>query len=95
MKRNTLRWVGHVKRIGSEEVVKKVYISESVGPNIRGRPPGCWRDRVKECMCERGATREVLDQERRECGQGEVEPFLLWPPPWRTFLGVARRQSYR
>ncbi len=26
-------------------------------PNSRGRPVGRWRDRVKEYMCERGATR--------------------------------------
>ncbi len=37
-------------------------------PNSRGRPLGRWRDRVKEYMCERCATRvEGLDQVRREC----------------------------
>ncbi len=50
--------------MGSQEFVKKVYMSE----NYRGRPPGRLRDRVKEYMCERGATREGrLDQARREC----------------------------
>ncbi len=43
--------------MGSEELVKKVYVSESVGPSSRGRPRGRWRDRVKEYMCERGAAR--------------------------------------
>ncbi len=47
--------------------LKKVYVSESVGPNSRGRPPERWRDRVKEYMCERGATRRGLDQAKREC----------------------------
>ncbi len=28
-------------------------------------------------------------------GQGEVETFLLWPPPWETFPEGARRHSYR
>ena len=38
------------------------------GPNSRGRPPGRWRERVKEYVCERGATRgRGLDQARREC----------------------------
>ncbi len=37
VKRNTLRWFGHIERMGSEEFVKKVYVSESVGPNSRGR----------------------------------------------------------
>ncbi len=31
-KRNTLRWFGHIERMGSVEFVKKVYMSESVGP---------------------------------------------------------------
>ncbi len=37
--------------------MKKEYVSEIVGPNSRGRPLGRWEDRVKEYMCERGATR--------------------------------------
>ncbi len=37
----------------SEEFVKKVYVSESVSPDSRGKPLGRWRDRVKEYMCER------------------------------------------
>ncbi len=54
--------------MGSEEFVKKVYMSETVGPSSRGRPPGRWRERVKEYMCERGTSREgVLDQARKEC----------------------------
>ncbi len=38
------------------KLVKKVYVSETEGPNRRGRPLGRWKDRVKECMSERGAT---------------------------------------
>ncbi len=37
----------------SEEFVKKVYVSEMVGPNSRGRPLGRWKDRVKEHRCGR------------------------------------------
>ncbi len=55
VKRSPLSWFGHIERMGSEEFVKKV--SESVGPDSRGRPLGRWRDRVKEYMCERGASR--------------------------------------
>ncbi len=42
----------------SEEFVRKVHMSEIVGPSSRERPLGRWKDRVKEYMCERGATRE-------------------------------------
>ena len=50
VERNTLRWFRHIKRMGNEEFVKKVYRSESVSPSSRGKLPGRWRDRVKECM---------------------------------------------
>ncbi len=82
--------------MGNEEFVKKVYMSKSVGPDSRGKPPGRWRERVKEYMCERGATRrERLDQAEGVLGQGEVETFLPWPTPWGTLPEGARRQSYR
>ncbi len=38
-----------------------------MGPDSRGRPLGRWKDRVKEYMCERQATRrEGSEQARRE-----------------------------
>ncbi len=40
VKGNMLRWFGQIERMGSQRFVKKVYMSESVGPNSRGRPPG-------------------------------------------------------
>ncbi len=52
VKRNTLKWFGHVERMGSEEFVK-VYESKFEGPNRKGRPLGIWKDRV-ECLGERG-----------------------------------------
>ncbi len=82
MKRNTLRWFGHIERMGSQEFVKKVYMSESVGPNSKGRPPGRWRDRIKEYMCERGATRggRVGSSKEGMLGQGEVETSVMAIP---------------
>ncbi len=71
-----LKWFGHVKRMESEELVKNVYLSESVGPN-RERPPGRWRNRVKEYMSDRGATRgRGLDQARKECL--DMERWMLF-----------------
>ncbi len=47
---------------------KNVYVCEGGGPSSRGRPPVRWRDRVKEYMSARGASRgEGLNQTRREC----------------------------
>ncbi len=57
MKRNTLRWFGHIERMNSEEFVKRGYVSEIEGPCRRGRLLGRWKDKVKEYMCERDANR--------------------------------------
>ncbi len=62
----------YIERMGSEEFVKKMYVSESVGPSSRGRPPGKWRDRVKEYMYTRG---RGLDQARRKCSDREKWSF--------------------
>ena len=71
-KRNMLRWFGHIERMGSKDFVEKLYMSESVGQYSRGRPPGRWRDRVKEYTCKRGATGGVgLNQARMECSDRE------------------------
>ncbi len=60
MKRNTVRW--------SEEFVKKVYVSESVDPSSRGRPPGRWRGTVNKYMYVRGSARRGgMNHARREC----------------------------
>ncbi len=58
--------------MGSEEFVKKVYVSGGVGPSSRGRPPRRWKDRVKEYACVRGATGGGgLHQAWRECSDRE------------------------
>ncbi len=63
-----MSWFGYMERIGNEEFVNKLCMSESVGPNSRGRLLERWRNRVKEYMCERGVTRGVgLHEARREC----------------------------
>ncbi len=72
VKKNTLKWFGHVERMGSEEFMKKVYESVLEGPNRRGRPLGKWKDRV-EYLQERGINRRgVLEQARRECWDRET-----------------------
>ncbi len=38
VKRSTQRWFGHVERMGSKRLTKKVYESEVEGQRRRGRP---------------------------------------------------------
>ncbi len=82
---------GHAKKMNNEKIMKKVYVSKTEGPDRRGRPFGRWKDRVKEYMSERGATRGgSLEQARRECLDKER---------WRLFCHGhpegARGQRYR
>lgn len=48
VKRNSLRWFGHITRMKNEDFVKKVYLSETEGLNRRGRPFEGERDSVGE-----------------------------------------------
>ncbi len=69
VKSNTLKWFGHVERMGSEEFVK-VYKSELGSPSRRGRPLGRWKDSVKEYLGERDldmewGQRRELNEERK------------------------------
>ncbi len=59
--KNTLRWFGHSERMENDTFVRTVYLCENAGPNSGERPPRRWRYRVKEYMCERGATRRGED----------------------------------
>ena len=52
MKRNTLKWFGHIERKKSDEFVKNVYVSETRGRRRRGRPVVRQKNKVKEYMHE-------------------------------------------
>ncbi len=67
VKRSTLRWFGHIERMGNEEFIKKVYLSSVEGTNRRGRPLVRLEDRVREYVNERGVRGNALDWARREC----------------------------
>ncbi len=67
VKRSTLRWFGHIERMGNEDFVKKVYLSSAEGTNRKGRPLVRWKGRVKEYVSERGVRGYGLEWARREC----------------------------
>ncbi len=45
VKWSTLKWFGHIERMGNKELVMKVYLSSVEGTSRRGRPLGRWEDR--------------------------------------------------
>ncbi len=67
VKRNTLRWFGHIERMETEEFVKKVYLSSVEGRNRGGRPLGRWEDRVKEYISEKEVRENGLEWARTDC----------------------------
>ncbi len=87
VKRSTLRWSGHIERMGNEEFVK-VYLSSVEGTNRRRRPLGRWEDRVKEYVSERGVRGNGLEWARSECMDRErwrsvCRGHSLWERFWR------------
>ncbi len=80
VKRQTLKWFGHMEQIEEGKMTRRVYKSEIEGGNVRGRPPVKWRDRVQEYVRERGkGSLRSLEQARRQCQDREMEALLLWP----------------
>jgi len=68
VKRNTLRWFGHMERMQESEFTKKVYKSTIDGTGVRGRPPVKWENRVEEYMRERNRGRmQGLGYARNAC----------------------------
>ena len=65
VKRNRLRWLGHVLRKDDDDWVKKIMSFEVEGKRGRGRPRMTWSQVVERDMRECGLKREdVKDRER-------------------------------
>ncbi len=72
VKRQTLKWFGHMEQMEEGKMTRRVYVSETEGGNDRGRSPLKWRDRVQEYIRERGeGSLRNLEQARRECQDRE------------------------
>ncbi len=66
--RKYIKVFSHSERMKSKDFVEKVNVSEIEYPSTRGRPLGKWKDRVKEYMCERGASKGgEIEKGKREC----------------------------
>ena len=48
-----MKIAGHVERMGSERLTKRVFMSEVRGERGRGRPPFRWMDGVRKVWAER------------------------------------------
>ena len=73
--RKVLKWFGHVGRMGSERLTKRVYVSDVEGERGRGRPPFRWKDGVRRACAE------------RDIGYGEARTVCLDRDVWRSMTG--------
>ncbi len=72
VKRQMLKWFGHMERMEEGKITRRVYMSEIEGGNVRGRPPVKWRDRMQEYVSERGeGSLRNLEQVSGECQDRE------------------------
>ncbi len=77
VKRQTLKWFGHMEQIEEIKMAKRVYVIEIEGGNVRGRPPVKSRDRVQEYVRERGERSSRNFKTRRECLDREMETSAM------------------
>ncbi len=72
VKRQTLKWFGHMEGMEESKMTRRVYANEINGGNVRGRPPVKWRDRVQKYVREKGeGSSRNLEQARGECQDRE------------------------
>ncbi len=72
VKRQTLKRFGHMERMEEGKMIRRVYVSEIEGGNVRGRPLVKWRDGMQEYVRKRGeGSLRNLEQARRECQDRE------------------------
>ena len=96
MKRNTLRWYGHVNRLEEDRLVKRVYDSEVDGRVGRGRPLMTWDNRVDQYIGERvGKGRGAIGRAKERCGDRVAwRLFCHGHPLLGSSREGARRQRY-
>ena len=93
VKRNTLRWFGHMERMDENEMTKRVYRSKVDAIGVRGRPPVKWEDRVSEYVNERGEGRiRGLENAREECKNRENWRLFCRGHPLRGVPGRGNRR---
>ncbi len=72
MKRQKLKWFGHMEQMEESKMTRRVYVSEIEGGNVRGQPLVKWRDRMQKYVMERGGgSLRNLEQAGRECQDRE------------------------
>ncbi len=86
MKRQTLKWFGHMERMEEGKMTRREYVSEIEGGKVRVQPPVKWRNRVQEYVRERGeGPLRNLEQARGDCQDGSSSVAAI---SWWELLGA-------
>ena len=64
MRRNRLRWFGHVERRDELCWIKRIGTLQVDGNGVKGRPRKSWREVLREDMREKGLCRDAWDRSR-------------------------------
>ena len=94
VKRNTMRWYGHVQRMPEDRLAKQVYMSEALGVMGRGRPPMVWEKKAEQYLRERvGNGVRDLEGAKLACNDRETwRRFCHGHPPGWELPGARRRR---
>ena len=68
-----LQWFGHVEKMESDRIAKRVYVGECAGNRSLGRSRKRWIDVVKECLRKRGLD---VRQSRRMKDRNDWREFV-------------------
>ena len=75
---NTLRWAGHVARMGEDRGVHRVLVGKPEGKRPLGRPTRRWEDNIKMDLQEVGG------------GRGDWVELAQDRDRWRALVGTVR-----
>ena len=87
VKRNQLRWAGHVARMPVDRIPRKVMLGQVDGRWPRGRPQLRWQERIEEEVCKRTddirPSKNLVEDRRlwRQLALADRGPHLAQDPP--------------
>jgi hypothetical protein len=77
-KYHTMRWAGHVARMGEDRGVHRVLVGKPEGKRPLGRPKRRWEDNIK------------MDLQEVEGGRGDWMELAQDRDRWRALVGTVR-----
>lgn len=86
--RSTLRWFGHVVRMGEERIAKQVFKGRVEGKRDRGRPKKVWLDGIEDCLKSKNvkSTRNKRSCVRQRMNVAEASEVCKDRRMWKSIV---------